>query len=494
MGSPRMACNSSFALLSDDLCWQILAYIDSSKDLSALSSVNKSFHTTVSPSLYRRIEWKLASSPDFRDSDYLRGMTTIHRSLVRLLRTMLARSDLASCLEVLSLRGDDRRFYDSTVVHRLEVHPDMIDPIRESGAYAIESTGVSFTGEWSVSFLYGRLDALLSLLVSLSPCLKDFDLGLPFSNEFTLIGQVFHAALIDRQCNLPRYANFKSAVYELNRNQYDFVDPGSKLASALPFFYAESLQTLVLALDNPDELVWVDKTPSLPALKFLEIHSCRESHLPTLLAITPHLITLRWFLRYSDKYRIRPQRASTIGCTIDLNVLGEALLLVRWTLMNLTIGNRTEMPDNGDWAPNLILKGDLRNLRHLSRLHSLIIPLPILAAAFDPDNSVQIVDVAPSNIETLSLTDELFMHNIDDGGPPFEINFWDGEAVYDLLETWLQHGQRSRSRLRTINLLSVRTFPGPKHCFWVPRLERLTQLGVSFRIGVELIEVDDVRW
>jgi hypothetical protein len=97
------------------------------------------------------------------------------------------------------------------------------------------------------------------------------------------------------------------------------------------------------------------------------------------------------------------------------------------------------------WKPYLYLKGSLKALTDFCQLEKLEIPLQFLLASFRPATGIQLKDMVPKYIQSLTITDDLQGQE--------EQNEWEDTELYNFIALWLQDWRVSKPNLRTIALL-----------------------------------------
>ena len=158
----------------------------------------------------------------------------------------------------------------------------------------------------------------------------------------------------------------------------------------------------------------------------------RETHLHHLLSVTSGLRILEWSLYYCELHE-----HATCTQLIELDKLANALDHVRKTLKELTISTYIDHGCKQDWEM-LQFNGSLSKLCNFDQLRKLQLPFEFLVASLVTSRALQISDVAPRYIETLTITDEL-VQNLDyDGDDEDE---WPDEAVSQHIALWV-HGRR----------------------------------------------------
>jgi hypothetical protein len=272
------------------------------------------------------------------------------------------------------------------------------------------------------------MDAFVALLLSRFFSLQRLTMGPNFTTDAKFLGLFLRATLFEKG-SFPDFERLQDVVYDYHLN-YRLDTGGKNTTNVIPFFYLPNVSHLSIALDNPITFKWPTIMPPNPSsITSLDVFMLRETHLHHLLSVTSGLRILRWELYYHKR-----DKHATCTPMMELDKLASALNHVRETLKELTISTLIEERTNYQ-RTDMQFNGSLSKLRHFDQLRHLQLPFEFLVASLTTSGALQISDVAPRYLGTLTITDELVQNLGYEGfGDPEE---WP-EAVFHHFALWLQ--------------------------------------------------------
>lgn len=370
-------------------------------DIANAARASKALHTALEPILYSRIalDWRWQHDPP----------------IALLLRTLLARPELADYVQHLHLKGTSFD-WNALVVWRPEIPTINVDSLpRKEAAAAIDRMAVARSAgdEWKDKLGQGNADALVALLVCLLPNLASLHLGSLFVIENTIFGQVLRQSLCDKgntggtQKTLPTFRKLRQVVFPKERQDAHRRDQCKNASDVLPLFYLPALESLTLFIDNPVEFAWPAgvAAPIASALTSLQLFRLREQLLGRILCATPHLKHLTWQCFYQNGLD-RPMSQDTM----DLDAIGAALAPVRESLVELVLDALTEIGPRDIDHPFINTSGSLSGLLDMRSVKTLSVPWVFLMG-FSPLEQRSLLGLLPGSLERLIVTRRLAKHD-----------------------------------------------------------------------------------
>lgn len=452
-----MASSPALTALPEELLRSCLQYLTPTH-LHATCSVSKLFRRLATPLLYStiRFSWGQTSTEE----------PQVEPPLALLVRSIVHDPSLAHHIRTVELegRGFRRESYRGKTpriaVSGLGLLNNNADAVPASeippprlAAYVtlIEATGVSDVALWVRELCDGSLDAFVALLLSQTQRLERLDIGPTFANETRLLGMMFRAAVCQMDVPTQRlpYQHLTEVSYDLGWIDIWFRTHCS-MQDALAFFYLPNIRHMYLFIENELSFAWpgimtteaittVSCPPRPSSLQSLRLDQIREAHLDQVLSVTPSLQVLYW--KWSYQPDIDPHNTPVV----DLTKIARILSRVRNTLRELHI-TADSLPGIGDIeSPPVEIVGTLGAFANLPHLQELQVPLAFLVG-FEPKPAapLRLADTVPSNIEVLTITDDL-VHLLTK-------YLWDEDLVVDLVEEFLQNLQETHPRLRRLVL------------------------------------------
>ncbi|KAJ6779965.1 hypothetical protein PWT90_03343 [Aphanocladium album] len=335
------------------------------RDIASTARACKALHTALQPVLYSHIDlcWDWQRDPP----------------LGLLLRTLLARPELASYVQSLHFQGrsfDEGKF----VVWRPEIPTlDVSSLPRQEADTAVDlfKLAGSVGDEWKGKLGNGNVDALVTLIVCLAPNLVLLQLGRVFAIETPVLGEVLRQSLCGKrntsgpQRTLPAFSKLRQVSFPYRRQDASRRINYKNAADVLPLFYLPALESLRLSIDNPAEFVWPAgaAAPDASSVTSLQLFRIREQLLGYILSTVPRLRYLKWECFY-QKWQDKPISQNTI----DLDVIGAALAPVRESLVDLVLEAESDIGRGEIDVPFMKTSGSISGLRNLKRLKVLRVP------------------------------------------------------------------------------------------------------------------------
>lgn len=446
-----MAASSALIELPEELLRSCLQNLTSAH-LHATCSVSKLLRSLATPLLYSTIR--------FSWGEIRAGKPQVEPQLALLVRSIVHQTSLACYIRTVDLQGGGFRWgsyrgktprisISGLGLLNADAFPDSVGP--RLGAYVtlIEATGVPDVDLWVRELCDGSMDAFVALLLSQTQRLERLDMGPSFANETRLLGMMFRAAVCHMDVPIQRlpYQHLTKVSFDLgwiDRRYRTY----SSMQDALAFFYLPNIRHMYLFIENEPSFAWpgimttginvtVTYPPRPSSLLSLRLDQIREAHLDQVLSVTPSLQSLDWTWSYqpSNDYHSTP--------VVDLTKIAGILSRVQNTLRELHITADSLPGIGGIEPPPVEIVGTLGALSDLPHLQRFQIPLAFLVG-FEPKPALRLANTVPTNIEALTITDDLVQL--------LSRYLWDGELVADLVEELLQDLPERHPRLRRLTI------------------------------------------
>lgn len=366
--------------------------------------------------------------------------------ITTLLRSILYRPELADHIRTISLVGAS--FHWS---HYKGKTPRILVPETELEEVLtfVTMTEVFYRETWLEELLNGTMEAFVAVLLCQPSHLTNLFIDTDFAKETQIIGLVLRTTLCDtRGCALGlNFRHLKSVSIERYPNDtFDKYQVIRNIADVLPLFYIPSATQISAGIENPVNpathlpsatFSWpAAQPPTCPNLLVLKVIYMREPYLDQLLSVASQIQSLHWGWYYNPQYE---DHISTP--IIDLVQFFKAISHLRNTLEELTISIECTMGRDIE-PPQLTIEGSFKAIADFDKLKKFTAPLPLLLG-FASDQTKQIQESLPRNLEFLTITDELYYHD------QYE---WEDRDVVGVLEPWLENFQASNPHLRGIAL------------------------------------------
>ncbi|KAI9885078.1 MAG: hypothetical protein M1823_003133 [Watsoniomyces obsoletus] len=396
--------------LPDDLLWMIVDLFEETGDVSNLSYVCKTLRRVAERSLYRKMIWMDLFIGGARMNPG--GKPRLHL----LLRSMLARKELAHYVKELGLVGDMPKSVKTTPNTPLTA--DVIDPAIE----LVRTAALPYEERWIEGLRQGNLLVYLALLLSQLSSLQTLTLDATFQYDSRFIGMIFQRMLVssDSSAAAPmskgdqlRQVWFLNAFRPFNALA---LRRTINLHQNLALLYLPSIETIKVRMSEPEKFTWPGgrARPSASTLTDLCVDASQlpPADLGEILQATPNLKKLTYEVyAYPD-----PDRPFNY---FDCEELGRALESVRLTLEDLNVSidfdvsSAMEVDEaGGSWERGGTwgIKGSLGNtLRSFTKLQTLSIPLVVLLGwVAASSKTTSLADVLPRQpLRRLALTADL---------------------------------------------------------------------------------------
>lgn len=436
-------------------------------DLRSLCLVCKAIRPHAEPLFYSQIE--------FVWLDKVPPITS-------LLRTLLARPQLAAHVKVVTLGGNFRDVSPSGHAYirnyRFVKIPVTDEDVGPPIAF-VESLKLPDDGFWVQELRAGTMDAYVAVLLSQLHNLRRLDMCSHFAKETILLGTVFWSALcegVDRGLPAFKYLEEVSFVKEW---AYSRSRPRNT-QDLLPLFYLPALKQMKLWLDNPESLnlntIWwpTGQVPKASMLRSLELVTIREPHLWHVLAATTCLQSLTWVWNHDRDFE-----DSVIKPIIDLDEIARALAPVKDTLTRLEIKAMTGLGSCTMTDPRLNIRGSLSSLREFMKLKSVDLPLVFLVAAWQPNRAKPFAESLPRDLEHLTVRTQLLEQ---------EDYEWTGSPILDALRPWLKVWRDYTPNMRVFHLMV-----DLDHWEWTASMrDELVELGATAGLHIQVTESEEL--
>ncbi|KAJ5475504.1 hypothetical protein N7539_007791 [Penicillium diatomitis] len=442
----------------------------SSSEYRALCLVNRNLRTHAEPFLYSQIEWI------WREVD---GPPPV----VKLLRSIIRRPDLASFIKYLCLDG--KCFSDG--VYRKSI-PPLVTPqakieIDDLNAF-VRNTQLPQADVWIKELQKGTIDAFVALLVAQASNIRHLSLGPAFTQRTEILGVLLRSALCPpSHMKLPTFELLE--IVSIRLQTWEDRARGKSIkntANILPLFYLPNAKSMSVSIESPSVFSWPASYPPSPTnLVNLDLTCVREVSLGNVLAAMVHLRRLSWKWYYDfglDDDTNKP--------IVELDQIGAALAHVKDTLEDLSIVADIGVGGNDQFLPAIKTRGCLHEVADLTKLRKIQIPWAFLVG-FVQDTNQQLLEVIPRNIEEVIITNDLRLQNDDEMEPSWPAWEWTDHAIITLLENWLRDWKEHTPFLRSVSLHWT------DHEFqeWDPQMRRrLKEVGAQVGIFLEIVMIE----
>lgn len=407
----------------------------SKADLRSVCLANSNLRALAETCLYSEINF-----------GWQKGREVRRHPITTLLRSILRRPELADHIRSISLVGASFRWYYGGTTPRILVPETELEEVLTF----VTMTGVSYRETWLEELRNGTMEAFVAVLLCQPSHLTNIFLDADFAKETRIIGLVLRTTLCGtRGCDLGLdFSHLKSASIERYPNDTLYRHQVIRnIADVLPLFYIPSVTQISAGIENPHNPVihlpsptfsWpAAQPPTCPNLRVLKVINLREPYLGQLLSVASQIQSLHWGWYYNTQY----EDDHIFTPIINLDQFFKAISHLRNTLEELTIS--TECDKGCDIElPRLTVEGSFKAIADFDKLKKFTAPLPLLLG-FASDQTKQIQESLPRNLEFLTITDELYYH---------EEYEWEDRDVVSVLEPWLENFQASTPHLRGIAL------------------------------------------
>ncbi|KFY59294.1 hypothetical protein V496_05721 [Pseudogymnoascus sp. VKM F-4515 (FW-2607)] len=320
-----------------------------------------------------------------------KGREVRRHPITTLLRSILRRPELADHIRTISLVGASFRWNYGGTTPRILVPETELEEVLT----LVTMTGVSYRETWLEELRNGTMEAFVAVLLCQPSHLTNVFLDADFAKETKIIGLVLRTTLCGtRGCELGLdFSHLKSASIERCSSPILHTVRHSNLG-----WNREPTQPS----DTPpvSDILMAGSTAA-----YLSESPCAESN--------KFEGTLSWSATISRE----PNTISPLGVVLQ------------------PAGSDIELPQ-------LTVEGSFKAIADFDKLKKFTAPLPLLLG-FASDQTKQIQESLPRNLEFLTITDELYYHD------EYE---WEDRDVVSVLEPWLENFQASTPHLRGIAL------------------------------------------
>jgi len=442
----------------------------STADLSALCLTCRGFRALAESLLYAevRMTW---------EPPRLGASRPTVSPLPLLLRSILARPELATYIRKLILRGNTPPFRGYWVAPPkiVVVEADICEPIA-----FIKRTRVPYSDEWIQELRNGTMDAFLAILIAQLTSLNSLHIGPNFAHESYFTSKVLMAGI----CGLASQSAFPCIFDRLQRVSFGLGTEdrfrvyrlsSTHTINGLPFFYLPAILDLATTIDNPVNFAWPTDHAPVPSM-LTSLHLCfvREGHLGRILSATKGLKALSWEWHYREDLR-GPMDSGII----DLERIAKDLCCVRTTLTDLKILASTSLSRRGGhFSPKVATRGSMSRIVDMAALQNMEVPWVFLGG-WSPASAIPLQSVIPRNIVSLTITDDMFLD---------EEYAWRDDHVLDAIQSWSELGY---SRAATPHLRNLTLFLKDTDDEWGPtNRRRLLALGPQVGLDISVVKLE----
>ncbi|KAH6680101.1 hypothetical protein F5X68DRAFT_212606 [Plectosphaerella plurivora] len=301
----------------------------------------------------------------------------------------------------------------------------------------------------------GNSDAVLALLIALTPNIRRLSLSPKWTVDLTYLGLVFQAALCPGHLTvgatrLPTYEDLTFVSLTpcfLVEHLFDAPEEDNILA----LFYLPGVEELVIPIASRSKMNWPYERPPKPtSLRSLEIHRLREQFLGPVLSVCSNLQSLhyRWLLHNGVD---QPHNESPLNLTeMASNIASHCSC----TLTTLRIDAATQLSPGDCDDPPLEFSGSLVPLKEMTALQKLRLPWPFVCGTLDAPFDGSIRNLAPGSLRYLQLARQLVR---------YEEFWWTPAELLGLIAAEMDAGLlQAVPRLEGIRTSLARTMRGVK--------------------------------
>lgn len=434
-----------------EMCQHIFSYL-SQADLINLCLVHSSLRMLAEPYLYASIQLKWQPDrPQWQPQPHL--ITSVLRSLLR-------RPQLAMYIREISLIGSHfHSSFTNVGPLKISVSEDDLDRPREF----VMKTAVAYRSLWLEGLQDGLMDAFVAVLLSQPLRLTSLSVEGPFLCDTHFIGLVFRTIILDP--NPVDYGlrldlrQLETVTLQTTCDHFRLRNNARNTADLLPIFYLPSIRHFSASIDNPITFTWPASSPPAPSrLHSLILKRIREPFLGQLLSVTDHVQSLHWQWYYFEE--AYDEQFNTR--TLDLTQITKSLSRVQETLIDLVV---SALNINDPDPLPLTIRGSVKGLAAFKKLKKLTLPFTFLVETWSVDLTKRIDGCLPPNLESLTITDDLFSN--------VECEWFDDDTdLFTVLEIWLKTYQATTPYIRDVNVPIKHTDENTTHA---QRLAELTK-------------------
>ncbi|KAH8836749.1 hypothetical protein MCOR27_009394 [Pyricularia oryzae] len=407
--------------LPDELVLDIISRC-SHANLLCLARVNKRMYEIASSILYAHVHfrWNFKKSESPRNAhferDYKKLESTGPPHAISLLGAFLRKPHLGLHVQRLELLGGgfDYRYpysfilnHDKEKLKSLSYEELRPPPLWWDGAEETLRSAISLVAEFDLPYLElwveklreGTMDAIVALMLVRLPNLRSLIVQRDFTKEQTCVMAVLRTVALEKLDWLPRFIHLREISMRFDMDDWICRNANSQLL--LPLFYLPAIEALDLDLDDPMQWSWpTPAPPDAASIKSLTLRNVREHGLKFILATTKNLEKLEWMASHSQVSIINQASDATTSKMMDLDVVTGALLPLRNTLVDLSLGLNTVHPFGEDFF-YLDFHGSLTGIAQLEKVERFQVELVYLASNALFDNRFPIWERVPRNLRIL---------------------------------------------------------------------------------------------
>ncbi|KAI6345082.1 hypothetical protein MCOR25_011057 [Pyricularia grisea] len=463
----------TFSDLPDELVLDIASRC-SHADLLSLARVNTRMHKIASSLIYAHVHfgWNFKKSESSRNAyfgrDFEKLETTGPPHAISLLGAFLRKPHLGLHVQRLELLGSRFNYqsshafilnHDKEQLKSLSYQKLMPPTLWWDGAEETLRSAISLVAEldlpyselWAEKLREGTMDAIVALILTRLPNLRSLIVQRDFTKEKTCVTAVLRTITLEKLDWLPQFIHLREVSMRFDMDDCVYRDANTQ--DLLPLFYLPAIEALDLDLDDPMQWSWPTPTPpDASSLKSLTLHNVREHGLNFILATTQNLEKLEWVASHSQMSIIKQEVDATTSKMMDLDIVTGALLPLRNTLVNLTLGLRTDHPFGDDYF-YLDFHGSLAGIAQLEQVERFEVELAYLASNALFDNRFPIWERLPRNLRILVFRKHPLIFSVADDQEE-ELGT---SILFRNMREWMHKWRGETPRLERIEVL---TLPG----------------------------------
>lgn len=418
--------------LPPELLLQIAQQLDR-PDLWAMSLVHSALRGAAQEELYSVI--------------HFHWTVERHPPIVKLLRTLLDRPELARNIRNVELVGDYHRDSKGWTIYREFVLSDGSELPLPTLSQAASNINPEAAATWATETHDGNPDAVIALVIAMAPNIMRLTISKIWSpGYYRFLGLVFKTALCDRHPLLPKFDRLEFVSLNLWFRNQSYVE-ATERDDILALFYLPRIKDLTLPIANRTNMTWPASSPPQPlTLSSLRIRRLREDFLLPIMAVCTRLESLfySWFHHAGIDSPLNLPNG-------DLSRMAKALLPCGQTLTGLIIEMKSMASKaNGEVEfPHVTFSGSLEALSMLRALKSVSLPWPMMLGASESPSPHFISSIVPEGLECL----EIRQPPLADDAP-----IWEDEEILQLVRTELTGLIARATGLRGVRIQVLEVF------------------------------------
>ncbi|KAH8175142.1 f-box-like domain-containing protein [Sarocladium implicatum] len=417
----------SFTDIPTELLLSILQHTSSSKDQLHAGLTCKKLHQVANGLIYAAISLDWSSTRE-----------TAPNSVTLLLRSLMEKPQLGVLVKDLHLHGRD---FISVIAWNILTPPVFVGALDLANvASVIRGFQLQHAQEWEEKARQGKMDAIVTLLLTFLPNLTRLRMLSNFAKETRILALTLLSDIKESSCNkavLPMRYSLEDVTISRHRQGSDKVKEDN-MSEILLWFYLPKIRLLNLSIDNPETFAWpLDYSPYPSLLRSLTLTILRESHAKKVLAVCNGLKYLDWTLEYTV------DRTDMSGPMFDLDGIRIALGPLRQSLEVLMLTAAISMGVSEIDFPLVYVQGSLA-IADFPAVRKLTLSWPF-AMGLEPNRERRMSDSIPKNVREITITSDGF-----DRTESFE---WDEFTMLGPLEEFLTGCKKRTPFLKQLNLV-----------------------------------------